>query len=107
MPQADPDIIRSAIEFWQKAYSAHEATVKFTKKDGTIRIMTFTLDFAKIPKKKQPKSVNIPKILKLIQNSGIMHVFDLDKQEWRSVPFNNVDWLRVGKEQYKIRPYKR
>jgi hypothetical protein len=69
--------------------------------------MRFTLDFSRIPKKDHPKSVNIPQILKLIQNSGIMHVYDLDKNAWRSVPFQRVDWLEIGNERYKIRPYKR
>lgn len=105
--RADKDVIRSAIEFWEKVYTAGEAKVKFVKKDGTIRIMHFTLDFTKIPKSKHPKTVNMPKILKLMQNSGIIHVFDLEKKEWRSVPFKEVDWLRIGDEQYKIRPFKR
>lgn len=101
---ADDNIITTAIEFWETAYKAGEAKVKFTKRtDGTIRIMKFTLDFSKIPKNKQPKTVNMAKILKLMQNSGIIHVFDLEKKEWRSVPFQSVDWLRVGKKQYKIR----
>lgn len=107
MPGADQDIIRSAIEFWEKVYQAGDAKVKFVKKDGTIRIMHFTLDFTKIPKTKQPKTVNMPKILRLMQKSGIIHVFDLDKKDWRSVPFKDVDWLEVEQERYKIRPYKR
>lgn len=99
------DIIKSAIQFWEKAYEAGKATVKFTKRtDGTIRIMNFTLDFSKIPKEKQPKTVNMSKILKLMKNSGIIHVFDLDKNEWRSVPFQSVDWLEIGEKRYKIRP---
>lgn len=108
MPQADKDIIRSAIEFWEKVYQAGEAKVKFVKKtDGTIRIMKFTLDFSKIPKKQHPKNVNMAQILKLIQKSGIIHVYDLEKKEWRSVPFRQVDWLEIGNERYKIRPFKR
>jgi hypothetical protein len=110
MPQADQDVLRSAIEFWQKLYEAKEAKVKFVKKDGTIRIMKCTLDFTKIPKSKHPKNVNIPQILKLIQNSGIMHVFDLEKKDWRSVPFKTVDWLELDGDQtkrFKIRPFKR
>jgi hypothetical protein len=110
MPQADPDILRSAVEFWQKLYSAREAKVKFVKKDGTIRIMRCTLNFEMIPKSKYPKSVNVPQILKLIQNSGIMHVYDLDKKDWRSVPFKTVDWLELDGDQnkrFKIRPYKK
>jgi len=110
MPQADSDIIRSAIEFWEKLYATSEAKVKFTKKDGTIRIMKCTLDFKRIPKSKRPKTVNMPKILKLMQKSGIIHVYDLEKKDWRSVPFKNVDWLELDGDQtqrYKIRPFKR
>lgn len=108
MPQADQDIIRSAIEFWQKLYDAGEGQVKFIKQDGTIRIMKCTLDFKKIPKAKYPKTVNMPKILKLMQSSGIIHVYDLEKKDWRSIPFKEVDWLEVdGKERFKIRPFKR
>lgn len=106
MPQADKDIIRSAIEFWNKIYNAGEATVKFTKKtDGTIRIMKCTLDFSKVPKSHQPKTVNMSKILTLMQKSGLIHVYDLEKKDWRSVPFQNVDWLEIDKIRYKIRPF--
>ena len=110
MPQADQDILRSAVEFWEKLYAAEEATVKFVKKDGTIRMMRCTLNFTKIPKSKHPQTVNMPKILKLMQKSGIIHVFDLDKKDWRSVPFKQVDWLELDGDQeqrYKIRPFKR
>jgi hypothetical protein len=106
MASADKDIISSAIEFWNKLYSVGEATIKFTKKtDGTVRIMKCTLDFKRIPKSKQPKSVNMAKILKLLQKSGIIHVFDLEKSEWRSVPFQNADWLEINGERFKIRPF--
>jgi hypothetical protein len=102
---ADKDVIYSAIDFWNKLYEASEAKVKFTKKsDGTIRIMHCTLDFKKIPKEKQPKTVNVARILKLMKESGIIHVFDLEKEEWRSVPFLNVDWLEIEDKRYKIRP---
>jgi hypothetical protein len=110
MPQADHEVIRSAVEFWEKLYQVGEAKVKFVKKDGTIRIMRCTLDFKKIPKTQHPKSVNMPKILKLMQQSGIIHVYDLEKKDWRSVPFKQVDWLELEGDQnrrYKIRPFKR
>lgn len=108
MPQADRDVIRSAVEFWEKLYATKEAKVKFVKKDGTIRIMKCTLDFSRIPKTQYPKDVNMPKILKLMQTSGIIHVYDLEKKDWRSVPFKQVDWLETGdQERYKIRPFKR
>jgi hypothetical protein len=105
--------IKNAILFWEKLYSAKEATVKFVKQDGTIRIMKCTLDFTQIPKDKQPKKVDMPKILKLMKESGIIHVFDLEKKDWRSVPFNKIDWLEIvpkdspkEKIRYKITPFK-
>jgi len=105
MAGADKSIISSAVEFWEKLYEAGEAQVKFVKKDGTIRIMKCTLDFEKIPKEKQPKSVNMSKILTLMQKSGIIHVYDLEKKDWRSVPFKSVDWLLTDDNiRYKIRP---
>lgn len=106
MPSADKDIITSAIDFWNTLYSAGEATVKFTKKtDGTIRIMKCTLDFKLIPKDKHPKQVNMSKILTLLQTAGIIHVYDLEKKDWRSVPFQNVDWLEIDNKRFKIRPF--
>ena len=105
MAGADKDIIASAVEFWQKLYDDGEAKVKFVKKDGTVRIMKCTLDFQRIPKSKHPKSVNMSKILKLMQASGIINVFDLEKKDWRSIPFKEVDWMETPKNRYKIRPF--
>jgi len=106
MPNSDKDVISSAIDFWNKLYSSGKAKIKFTKKsDNTIRIMNCTLDFKLIPKNMHPKSVNIPKILSLLQKSGIIHVFDLDKKQWRSVPFQNVDWVELGGKNFKVRPF--
>jgi hypothetical protein len=105
MPQADKDFIASAIEFWRTLYDEGEATVKFTKKDGVVRIMKCTLDFTKIPKNKHPKKVDMSKILKLMQESGIIHIYDLEKKDWRSVPFQQVDWMETPTKRYKIRPH--
>jgi hypothetical protein len=106
--ETNPNVITSAIEFWHKLNQEKEVTIKFTKKDGSIRIMRCTLEFAKVPKEDRPKKVDINKILKLMQESGIIHVYDLDKKGWRSVPFQRVDYLRTrGNVQYKIQPMKR
>jgi len=101
------DLLRSAIQFWEKLYEDKEAKVKFNKKDGTIRIMKCTLDFARIPKEDQPKRpLNIAKVLRLMQKSKIIHVYDLEKKAWRSVPFDRVDWMETSKARYKIAPYR-
>lgn len=104
-----PDTITTALDFWQKIYDEREATVKFVKKDGTIRIMRFTLDFSKIPKKDHPKKVDLVAIMKRMNEQGIIHVYDLDKMGWRSVPFETADWVEFAgdadtpPERFKIR----
>jgi len=90
------DSIKTALEFWQKIYDEREATVKFVKKDGTIRIMRFTLDFTKIPKKDHPKKVDLVQIMKRMNEQGIIHVYDLDKMGWRSVPFETAEWVEFA-----------
>lgn len=109
MPEeTNPNVITSAIEFWHKLNQEKEVTVKFTKKNGEIRIMRCTLDFTKVPKVDRPKNVDISKILNLLQKSGIMHVYDLDKKGWRSVPFVRVEYLRTrDNKQFKVQPMKR
>jgi hypothetical protein len=97
------DEITSALDFWEKLSKAKEAVVKFKKKDGTIRVMVCTLDFTQIPKKQHPKSVNIKKIVNLMRKNGIIHCFDLEKQEWRSIPFKQADWVELDKVRYRIR----
>jgi len=103
----DPEVIQNAIQFWQKLNSEKEVMIKFTKKDKTIRFMKCTLDFQKIPQIDHPKKVDIAKILKLMQNSGILHVYDLDKRGWRSVPFNTIEYIEAGNKRYKVVPIKR
>ncbi|NHJ48357.1 MAG: DUF2693 domain-containing protein [Asgard group archaeon] len=105
--QFDPEVIQNAIQLWHKLSSEDQTTVRFTKKDGNIRIMTCTLNFEKIPQIDRPKKLNLPKILKLMQNSGILHVYDLEKRGWRSVPFNRVEYIEAGNRRYKVQPIKR
>lgn len=104
--ELDTDVIISAVQFWKKVYDEKEVIIRFTKKDGSNRIMKCTLDFTKIPKRDYPKSVNLEKILKLIQKNKIMHVYDLNKKAWRSVPFDRVEWMDTKDRRYytKKRP---
>ncbi len=103
----NPEVIQNAIQFWHRVNTEDQVKIKFTKKDGTTRFMTCTLNFEKIPVIDQPKNVNIPNILKLMQRSGIIHVYDLEKKGWRSVLFKNVEYLEAGDKTYKIQPIKR
>jgi hypothetical protein len=99
----DPNVLTTAIQFWKKVYDEKEVIVKFRKKDGTDRIMRCTLDFNKIPIPDRPKSVNIEKILKLLQQNQIIHVYDLDKKAWRSVPFKDVEYLDTRKNRFYVK----
>jgi len=97
------DVIVSALNFWKKVYEEKEVIIKFTKKDDTIRTMRCTLDFTKIPVQDHPKKVDIPQILKLLQKSKIMHVYDLDKKGWRSVPFEKVEYMDTKGGRYYVK----
>ena len=65
--------------------------------------MRATLDFSKIPEKDKPKKVDVPQILKLIQKNKIIHVYDLEKKAWRSVPFDRVDWLQTPTRRFVMK----
>ncbi|GIU69007.1 MAG: hypothetical protein KatS3mg002_0243 [Candidatus Woesearchaeota archaeon] len=91
---ADENVIDTAIEFLDKVSKTSEFVIKFIKRTtGDIRIMRATLDFRLIPDKDKPKSVDLKKILTFIKNNKILHVYDLDKRGWRSVPLDRVEWL--------------
>ena len=83
------ETVSNAIEFLQLIRLEKEV------EDGTIRRMHCTLDFNKIPKEKRPKGVDLIKILKKIQSSKILSVYDLEKQDWRSIPFERLDYLKT------------
>jgi hypothetical protein len=100
------DIIKTALDFWQKIYDEREATVKFTKLDGTTRYMRFTLDFTKIPKKDHPKKVDLVQIMKKMNDQGIIHVYDLDKMAWRSVPFERAEWVEFNEDRSQPERFK-
>ena len=97
------DVIKNAIEFLERIRTEDEVTIKFRKKNNEERIMRCTLKFSNIPEEMHPKDVNLAKILKLIDQHKIVHVYDLDKKDWRSVPFDRTEWLRTSEKQYSIR----
>lgn len=95
--------LSDAIDFLRICTTEKEVIVKFTKKDGTIRILRGTLDFTQIPNNKKPKNVNLVKILTKIKKSQILSIFDLEKQEWRSIPFDRLEYVQTStKKIYKI-----
>ena len=98
-----PDIITSAVDVLDKIKSEGKVKVKFVKKDGSDRTMTCTLDFSKIPKIDRPKNVNLSAILKLIKDRKLLHVYDLEKKGWRSIPIDRLDWIRSGSKSYRVK----
>lgn len=97
------ETISSAVDFLTKINDEKEVNIQFIKQNGELRLMRATLDFSIIPKDKLPKnSLNLANILKHIDSNGILRVFDLDIKEWRSVPFNRVQYLEINNKKYKI-----
>lgn len=64
----------------------HESWVRveFTKVDGTHRSMLCTLNFADIASSHTPKGSGKK------ENPNIISVFDLDKQDWRSIRSDSI-----------------
>lgn len=65
----------------------NEATVKFTKADGTERTMRCTLVESKIPADKRPKSTEAQSASTV---GSAVRAFDLEKGEWRSFRLMSV-----------------
>lgn len=93
--------IDNAIELLQKIKEADIATILFTKKDGSDRLMKCTLNFNRIPANKRPKGVNLEGILKMIK-LNVLRVFDTEKQEWRSIPVDGAHFIIVKGKRYEI-----
>ena len=67
----------------------HEATITFTKKDGTERVMKCTLkEGVVVPHEKTTDRVKEPK-------PDILPVWDLEAQAWRSVTIPNILSIEV------------
>lgn len=92
----------SAVQFWQKIYESDFVYIKFIKKDGSERLMKATLNFKLIPDKDRPKNVNVPRIMKWMQEKGLINVYDLENKGWRSVPFEKVIFLDTPEGRYAV-----
>lgn len=97
--------IWSAYDFLQQiSVEDKPVLIKFTKKDGSDRIMKCTLNFSKIPKEFRPKGgVNLKDILTQIKKNKVLRVFDVEKLGWRSVAFDRTEWLKTDDKTYSIR----
>jgi hypothetical protein len=79
--------------FLEEVMKYPQIKIKFIKRDSTIRIMNCTLDFKQIPKIHQPKNINVPNIIQSMRKKKIIRMYDLDKNAWRSVPYDRVEWV--------------
>lgn len=66
------------------------ATVTFTKKDGTERIMKCTLEPNVLPKVELKEDAKPRK-----ESTTSMRVFDLEKNEWRSFTIKSVKQIQI------------
>lgn len=67
-----------------------EVTVKFTKKDGSERVMKCTLNQNMIPTEKMPKGTGKQK------SDNTISVFDLDVDGWRSFCYDSVKEINLS-----------
>jgi len=88
-PQLKPNMTDSDWEQfgpWLKSMlKVGPATVTFTKKDGTERVMECTLEESKLPKVELKEDATPRK-----ESTTSMRVFDLEKNEWRSFTIKSV-----------------
>jgi hypothetical protein len=87
--EPDQDTLENDIEVfrgWLKGVlTVQPATIIFTKKDGTERVMNCTLrgDMLPVVEIKEDKAPRK-------QNDSVLSVYDLDAQGWRSFTVNTV-----------------
>lgn len=82
------------IKDFHKLFVNNKVELSFKKKDGTKRFMRATLNFSEIPSSEKPKKFDEKKFKENLKN-GIIHVYDLDKNGWRSINFNTTDWAEI------------
>jgi len=87
-------------QFLIKLNTFDQIDLQFRKKDGTLRNMTCTLNFEKIPKEFHPKTDNKGDVDKRNKNPNQITVFDLVKKGWRIVTFDKLQWVSDGVKRY-------
>lgn len=87
------DRVEPMLHKWLKdILTITEATVTFTKVDGTERVMRCTLEIDKLP----PVVINEDaKPRKQSDSTKALRVFDTEKQEWRSFTIKNIKKIEL------------
>ena len=78
--------IDEMIDFLRKG----NVVVSFTKKNGEKRLMTCTLQLSEIPEEKHPKGI------REYDHKTFVKVFDINKQDWRTITLANVEGYEVA-----------
>ncbi|NBR24003.1 MAG: DUF2693 domain-containing protein [Micrococcales bacterium] len=98
--QEADDQVKEQIREWIRGLLQNsEATVTFTKADGTDRDMLCTLDHSRIPVRPVAPTTSTAPVDGIVRESRkpkkepdphSIRVFDLEKQEWRSFRFERL-----------------
>jgi hypothetical protein len=91
-----------ALRILQMIADEDQVIIRFKKKNEIIRDMRCTLKFEKIPKEKRPKDTNLKRILEQIKKNKLLHVYDLDSQDWRSLPLNRIIFIKTSTKTYEF-----
>ena len=93
IPAVIDDKLEKQIYDWLKGIlPTTEATITFTKVDGTERIMKCTLEADKLPPVVIKEDA---KPRKQTDSTKALRVFDLDKKEWRSFTIKNLKRIEL------------
>lgn len=80
-------------EWLKEILTVTEATITFTKVDGTERVMKCTLEANKLPPVVVKEDA---KPRKQTDNTKALRVFDIEKQEWRSFNIKNIKKIEMS-----------
>jgi hypothetical protein len=93
IPAVIDDKLEKQIHDWLKGIlPTTEATITFTKVDGTERVMKCTLEADKLPPAVVKEDA---KPRKQSDSTKALRVFDLEKQEWRSFTIKNIKRIEL------------
>jgi hypothetical protein len=93
IPTVIDDKLEKQIFNWLKGIlPTTEATITFTKVDGTERVMKCTLEANKLPPIVVKEDA---KPRKQSDSTKALRVFDLEKQEWRSFTIKNLKRIEL------------
>jgi len=88
------DRVEPILHEWLKAMlSVTEATITFTKVDGTERVMKCTLEASKLPPVVIKEDA---KPRKETASTKALRVFDIEKGEWRSFTIKNIKRINIS-----------